>query len=164
MSSAVATKQTETSITFVKTFDAPRELVYETFVTPKHLQAWWMPKGCTMFYCTIDLKVGGEWRYGVTIDDSGAEHWVKAEYEEIVPGKRLVLSDHFTDKDGLVNNSLPGKRMIITFEDEGDGTAVTIETILATPELKEQLAKMGFVEGMTMALGNLTQLLGDLEG
>lgn len=163
MSNAVATRQTETSISFIKHFDAPRELVFETFTKPEHLKAWWMPKGCTMFFCTVDFKVDGEWRYGVTIDDAGSEHWVKAVYEEIVDNERIVFSDNFTDKDGNIIETMPGKRLVVSFEDDGDGTRLTVDAELATPELKEQLTKMGFVAGMTMSLENLTELLGDLE-
>ncbi len=159
MSNAVATKETATSITFTKKLQAPKELVFETFSTPKHLKAWWMPKGCTMFCCTADFRAGGEWRYGVTIDDEGSEHWVKAIYEEIVPNERIVFSDNFTDKNGTIIESMPGKRMVISFESDGGNTILTVETQLPTEEKKAELTKMGFVGGMTMALSNLTELL-----
>ena len=164
MSNAVATRQTESTITFVKQFDARRELVFETFSSPEHLKAWWMPKGCTMFYCTVDFRVGGDWRYGVTIDDAGTEHWVLATYEDIVANERIVFKDYFTDKDGKVLHNLPGKRLTISFdENEAGKTRLTVEAELATPALKEQLTKMGFFQGMTMSLGNLTELLNQLE-
>ena len=48
------------SFTISRLLDAPRELVYQAWVNPQHLAAWWGPKMFTNHSCTIDARPGGE--------------------------------------------------------------------------------------------------------
>jgi uncharacterized protein YndB with AHSA1/START domain len=48
-------------LTIMRTFDAPRELVFEAFTDRKHLMSWWGPHGCTVISCEADSRVGGTW-------------------------------------------------------------------------------------------------------
>ena len=43
-------------------FDAPRELVFQAFTDPKHVAAWWGPKGFTTTIRQMDVRPGGIWR------------------------------------------------------------------------------------------------------
>jgi uncharacterized protein YndB with AHSA1/START domain len=38
---------TDREIVITRTFDAPRELVWEAFTKPEHLVHWWGPNGFT---------------------------------------------------------------------------------------------------------------------
>ena len=87
--------------TFVITriFDAPRELVWQVWTDPKHLSQWWGPKGLTMSACTVDLRPGGMFHYGMKTPD-GHEMWGKFVYRQIDPPKKLVLVVSFSDAQG----------------------------------------------------------------
>ena len=45
-------------------FDAPRNLVFKAYTDPALVQRWlWGPDDWPMVECTIDLRVGGAYRY-----------------------------------------------------------------------------------------------------
>ena len=48
---------------------APRELVWRAYTEREHLVRWWAPKGFTMLDCTIDLRPGGVFHYGMRTSD-----------------------------------------------------------------------------------------------
>lgn len=51
------------TLTFRRTFDAPREAVFEAWTRPEQVQVWWDPTGAPLVECTIDLREGGAFRF-----------------------------------------------------------------------------------------------------
>jgi uncharacterized protein YndB with AHSA1/START domain len=45
-------------IVISREFDAPRELVWETWTNPKHVAQWWGPIGFTTTIETMDVRPG----------------------------------------------------------------------------------------------------------
>jgi uncharacterized protein YndB with AHSA1/START domain len=72
-----------------RTFDAPRELVWEALSKPEHLRQWMGPPGMTMTTCEMDRRPGGAWRFVLRGPD-GHEAPFKGVYREIVPPERVV--------------------------------------------------------------------------
>jgi uncharacterized protein YndB with AHSA1/START domain len=106
--------------------DAPRELVWKCFTDPEHMKQWWGPKGFTVIASKMDLRVGGTYHYGMKAPN-GAPMWGKFTYREIVPPKRLVFINSFSDEKGGVTRH-PGSptwplEMLstFTFEELSDG-------------------------------------------
>lgn len=52
----------EPIMTLSRVFDAPRELVWRTFVDPVHRAAWWGPHGHKNEVTAWDVRPGGRWR------------------------------------------------------------------------------------------------------
>ena len=46
-------------LTFTRTFDAPRELVFKVWTDPYHVAQWWGPHGFTIPVSKVDARVGG---------------------------------------------------------------------------------------------------------
>jgi uncharacterized protein YndB with AHSA1/START domain len=82
-----------------RTFDAPRDLVWEVWTDPEHLKHWWGPKGLTMLSARVDLRPGGMFHYGMRTPD-GHEMWGRFVYREIVPQERAVFIVSFSDAQG----------------------------------------------------------------
>jgi uncharacterized protein YndB with AHSA1/START domain len=55
------TEPGDRELVVTRTFDAPRELVFDAFTDPEHLMKWWGPHGCTVISCKADPRVGGAW-------------------------------------------------------------------------------------------------------
>src|SRR5690242_2107254 len=51
--------------TCARTFDAPRELVWEVYTKLEHLSKWWGPAGFTWLSGTLDFRPGGIFHYGM---------------------------------------------------------------------------------------------------
>ncbi len=82
-----------------RVFDAPRDLVWQAFTDPEHMQHWWGPKGVTVVAAKMDLRPGGTYHYGMRTPD-GHVMWGKFVFREISAPKRLVLVNSFSDEAG----------------------------------------------------------------
>jgi uncharacterized protein YndB with AHSA1/START domain len=89
------TTPSDREVVATRVVDAPRQLVWECWTSPKHLPHWLLgPEGWTMPICEIDLRVGGAWHYGWR-GPNGQEMEMHGVYREIVPPERLVHTERW---------------------------------------------------------------------
>src|SRR5205807_1937556 len=82
-----------------RTFDAPRERVFAAYTRREHLTHWWGPKGFKMLTCSIDLRPGGIFHYGMQAPN-GNQLWGKWVLREIVTPERLAFVVSFSNEAG----------------------------------------------------------------
>lgn len=41
------------------TFNAPRKLVFQAWTNPAYLKQWFAPKGCTIEFKKLEIKING---------------------------------------------------------------------------------------------------------
>ena len=117
--------------TLVRTFDAPRELVFAAFVEPERMKHWWAPRGFRMLSCALDLREGGVWRMRIHSDETGAVHTEVGVYREIRPPDRLVFTQAWVRGNGtLTPTTLVSVRFLerhgqteVSFHQEDFGSA-----------------------------------------
>lgn len=134
---------------------APQQLVWRAFTEPEHLIKWWGPYGFTNTFHEIEVKVGGVWRF-IMHGPDGTDYPNRIVFTEISPYNRLRF-DHDDDSD-TVDNPFAFKT-VITFEDQGDTTMVTLTNILSSAAHAEQMRKFGAIEGGNQTLHRLEQYL-----
>src|SRR5437879_7117556 len=71
-------------IVMVRTFDAPRQLVWEAFTKPEHVKQWLGPRRLRMPVCEMDVRPGGAYLF-THVGDDGVEHKFRGEFREVVP-------------------------------------------------------------------------------
>jgi uncharacterized protein YndB with AHSA1/START domain len=71
----------------------------------------------------------------------------------------LEFEDGFADEAGEPDLSMPTTRAHVELQDTPDGTRMTITSRFATLEQMEQLMAMGMAEGMTLAMGQIDEIL-----
>ncbi|MGO1950181.1 MAG: SRPBCC family protein [Mycobacteriaceae bacterium] len=103
--------------TINRTFDAPRELVWRAWTEEKELAQWFRPMGVTTESVSVDLRVGGRYRYTMVNDETGEQHPTGGEYLEIVPVERLVMS--WGEPEAAVGDAAV---ITLTFTERGDVT------------------------------------------
>jgi len=117
--SAVVTLPSDTQILITRVFDAPRQLVYRAYTTPELIRRWWAGDRGEVTSAEVDLRPGGSWRY-VMIANAGFEVAFHGEYQEIIPGERVVATEiyegapdaaavtttTFTERDGRTTLSI----------------------------------------------------------
>ena len=108
----------ECDVTVTRVFDAPRELVFRTWIEPEHLMRWWGPRGFTNPVCELDARVGGA-IFVRMHGPNGRVVLMTGTFREIVAPERLVLSAVAADRDG--HPQFEGL-VTATFEDEGGKT------------------------------------------
>jgi uncharacterized protein YndB with AHSA1/START domain len=113
----------EREVKIVRTFNAPRALVWQAWTDPAHVAQWWGPRGFTSSVSEWDARTGG--RIDVVMHASEeiakmigrAGHPMTGEFTEVVPTERLAFVStavddagkpllealttvHFTERDG----------------------------------------------------------------
>lgn len=80
------------TLTVTRVFDAPRDVVWKAWTDPEEYTCWAGCEGRSVPLSTIvmDVRPGGEFRYTMVNDTTGAEMRSRATYREVVPPERLV--------------------------------------------------------------------------
>jgi len=82
--------------------------------------------------------------------NDGAEFWSTGVYKEIIPGKKLVCTDSFSDDKGNVvpasDLNMPGDWPIellvtVTFEEMNEKTKMNLQQVGIPPEMYEDCIK-----------------------
>ncbi|HEY4218989.1 MAG TPA: SRPBCC domain-containing protein [Gemmatimonadaceae bacterium] len=119
----------ERELVVVRTFDAPRSIVWSAFTDPKHVPHWHTgPDGFTMPRCEIDLRPGGSFHYGWR-NAHGREFDATGTYREVDPPNRLVT---VTNRDGEENCNTT------TFTEENGRTTVTVSLLFASQASRDK--------------------------
>jgi uncharacterized protein YndB with AHSA1/START domain len=139
-------------LTVTRVFQAPREIIYQTWTDPRHLSHWWGPEGFTITTDTIDVTPGGVWSF-VMHGPDGTDYVNRIHYIEIVRPERLVYFHGDMEKEERF-------RVTVTMEDKGNATELTMRTVFPTAEeLEETVNKYGAIEGAKSTLGRLAEEL-----
>jgi uncharacterized protein YndB with AHSA1/START domain len=114
------TLPSDTEIAVERTFDAPRQRVWDTWTSCDHLPNWMLgPPGWTMPICQIDLRPGGTQRIGWRGPD-GAEMEIRGTFTEVDPPGRLIVRESWggdwpETTNTLILTEVRGKtRMVLT--------------------------------------------------
>jgi uncharacterized protein YndB with AHSA1/START domain len=165
------TKNATNEIVITRMFNATPERVFKAWTDPEQIRHWWGPKGFSAPVVKIDLRKGGKYLYcmrGEEGDFSGKDFWSGGVIKEIVPNKRLVITDHFADEHG--NKVDPTKygfspdfpkesEVIVTFEAEHGKTKLTIHYAPETQAAHDAMLKTGMNDGWNSSLDKLQELV-----
>jgi len=82
-------------------FNAKPDQVWKAWTDPEIMKKWWGPKEFTTPTVKIDFRPGGKYLSCMKGPD-GKEYWSTGVYKEIVPKKKIVVTDSFSDEKGNV--------------------------------------------------------------
>ena len=114
-----------------RTFNAPRQLVWDAWTQVEHLQKWFGPTGSKITTAKMDFRPGGTFLYALTMPN-GLEMWGKWTFQEIVVPERIVLIQCFSDKDGGITRHPMAPEWpkethsATTFTAQGNQTLITL--------------------------------------
>lgn len=122
-------------LTLTRTFDAPRERVWERWTDPIQYMCWWGAKDYTAPYAKFDLRPGGKYLTSMRGPD-GKDIWDTGIYEEIDRLNRIIYTATFADEHGNPvppsYYGMPGDIPLdmavqVSLEDIGGKTRMTLE-------------------------------------
>ena len=151
------TTPSDREIVIVRTFDAPRRLVFEAWTTPEHVRRWYGMRGTTLSVCDIDLRPGAAWHYVLRGPD-GTEHGFRGEYREVVPPERLVYTEAY-DVEGLRDHPA---LVTVTFAEHAGRTTMTSVSLYESSEYRDGHLASGLEAGTIQTLDRLAELLATL--
>lgn len=115
----------------LRTFEAPRALVFKCWTEPQHLMRWLCPATFRVLFAENDLRVGGQWRAGMRSPD-GEDFIHRGEYLEIEEPARLALT-HEWERNHLEPKALTRLEVELT-EQDGKTDMIFVQSGLATAE------------------------------
>jgi uncharacterized protein YndB with AHSA1/START domain len=93
----------ELEILITREFDAPIDLVFDVLTKPEHVRVWGAYPSEPMTECSIDLRVGGNYRHSFVTED-GSVCSFRGTYLEVEPPIRTVetwLFDGWPDAEAV---------------------------------------------------------------
>jgi uncharacterized protein YndB with AHSA1/START domain len=132
-----------------RVFDAPRELVFQAWMSPKHLDAWWGPHGFKTITSSMDASKGGAWLYIMRHDQYG-EFKNRIIYREIVKPERLEYTH-----DSGVDGDPAAFEVTVTFTAQGARTKVMMRSLFPNAAELQRVKGFGAAEGGNQTLERL---------
>ncbi|HET6329435.1 MAG TPA: SRPBCC family protein [Holophagaceae bacterium] len=152
------------AFTLSRTYDAPRDRVWQAWTEGGRLARWWGPKGLKMRAAKLDLLPGGLFHYGMSMPD-GQEMWGKFTFRDIVAERRLLFVNAFSDAEGSTTRhpmaaSWPLEILnLVTFEEVEGRTTLTLRGVpIHASEEERKTFEDGFASMQQGFKGALDQL------
>jgi len=141
------------SLVIKRTFDAPRDLVWQVWSDPDQAKNWWGPNGFTLPFVEMDQRPGGKWRARMVSPD-GKDFWQHGVYREIVPPEKTMYT--------FIWDSEPQHEMLITvlFAARGNKTEMTFKQ----EGFKSAGEKAGHEDGWNQTFDRMNDYLKTLQG
>jgi len=144
-------------MTLVRTFDAPRELVFDCFTKAEHMARWWGPRQFTAPVCELDARPGGQ----IMIHMAGPEPFgvspMAGEFVEVSRPDRLVFTAQAyqgTDGEWRIDNLNE-----LTFAEQDGKTVLTLVVTVRKVSAETLQALGGMREGWSQSFDKLGELL-----
>lgn len=154
---------TSKGIQIERYFNAPRQLVWDAWTKPEHMQKWWGPKNWSVPVIKMDMRTGGTYFYCMR-SDAGQDIWCTGKYLVVDPISRLEITDSFADEQGNIVSSerygmqaMPLEMLVtVTFEDLGNRTKLT----MTHEGMPAGEVSSGALEGWSEMFDKLEEMLG----
>jgi uncharacterized protein YndB with AHSA1/START domain len=147
----------------IRTFDAPRQRVWEAMTGAEHLKHWFGPTG-ELAYASVDLREGGAFLYGIAVPN-GAVMRAKRIFTEITaPEKFVSIASYCDEAQNITRHPMsptwPLEMLIATTLTEKDGkTHVVLDWRAHNATAEEQAtfdaSHAMLTQGWTRAFDNL---------
>jgi len=137
-----------------RTFDAPRELVFNAWVDGKQMAKWFGPKGFTTEITKHEPTPGGQ-VFIVMRGPDGSEYPGKAMFREIQKPERLVLTS-WALKDG---KEVLETLVTVTFEEKNKKTTMNVEVKIVKETAESKPYTAGMEQGWNETLDKLVDVI-----
>ena len=145
----------QNDIVIYRVFNLPKRQVWLALTDAEYFKKWWGPEGFTCPSSKMEARVGGKYLNCMRGPD-GKEYWSTGVVKELVPEKKLVITDSFSDEKGNIKSAadynMPGnwpKELLITFElEEADGATKLKLTHEGVPDEMHEECKKGWNESL----------------
>jgi uncharacterized protein YndB with AHSA1/START domain len=149
------------TLTVIADYLVTVERLWDAYADPRQIEKFWGPEGWPATFTRHDMAVGGRSEYWMTgPDGTRSRGWWR--FRTVEPYRLIEVEDGFSGDDGEPNKSMPTMRMVFNFEKTAKGSRFTSVTHFPSIEAMDQLVKMGMMEGLKSALGQIDAVLADL--
>jgi uncharacterized protein YndB with AHSA1/START domain len=156
MNSLNVTTPTDLEIVMTRTFNAPRDLVWEAMSKPELIKQWLFgPPGWTMTVCDDDLRVGGAFRWGWS-GPGGVEMAMHGTYKEVTPPEKIVRTEVF---DFGCDAQAGEQLSTIVLREDNHKTDLTLTVLYPSKEARDGALASGMEHGVSAGYDRLEEML-----
>jgi uncharacterized protein YndB with AHSA1/START domain len=153
--SMTAATGTDHELVLTRFIPAPRAKLYRAWTEPELMKQWFAPAPWTTPVAETDVRQGGA-SYVVMRSPDGKDMPVRGVYLEVTENEKLVFTDAYTS--AWVPSAKPFMTVVLTFEDEAEGTRYTARVRHWSAADKAAHEKMGFHTGWGICTEQLAAL------
>ncbi|MCW3464170.1 SRPBCC domain-containing protein [Chitinophaga nivalis] len=133
-------------------FNAPRELVYQAWTDPLHLEHWWVPEGFSINSEYISVRPGGSWRFVILGPDGGYYHHEVIFLETVSPDHLVYMHHNHNETDQCT--------ITLLFTAQDKQTRLNMQLLFPTRAARDKvLREHATMESMNQTLDRLESLL-----
>lgn len=140
------------SMVLRRVIQAPRSVVWDTWMNPETLPQWWGPDGFSCRTKRIDLRAGGEWVFDMIAPDGEVfpNHHL---YNDVRPGERIGYTLLWGE------NGPKHADAWASFEDQGGVTRVTLGMVFSGEAEFQEAKGFGAIELGQQTLAKLESFI-----
>ncbi len=157
---AEVTLPSDREVRVVRSFNAPRKLVWDAHTKPELVQKWMSgPPGWIMTVCEMEVRIDGSYRWRWQNQESKKEFGFFGEFREVDAPNRTVHAESYDP--GTVGGAMPsGEPAIITteFREAAGVTTLTTTMLFASKEGRDGAVSTGMTDGMEMSYARLDDM------
>jgi uncharacterized protein YndB with AHSA1/START domain len=146
------------TLTVVAELAAPPARVWQIWADPRQLERWWGPPEFPATFESHDLAPGGMAHYYMT-GPNGEKHGGWWRFLAVDEPHSIEFEDGFADGSGPADPESGITRGHVALEPITTGTRMTVTSHFRSIEALDELVKIGMVEGMTQAMGQIDAIL-----
>lgn len=139
-------------IIITREFDLPCGLLFRAYEEPELVEQWMGTK-----VLKLENKRHGSYRFETT-DPLGNRHGFNGTIHEFVPGKKITRTFE------MENSPFPVQLEFLEFEAlSGDRSRLTMQVVYRSGEVRDQILKLPFAQGISMAHDRIQEIAGKLK-
>jgi len=148
----MSTPNNEVLIT--RSFNYPREVVFQAWTSPAELKRWFAPRNCTISFSKLYIRTGGEFHWCVR-NPKYPDCWCIGVFLEVVFPERIKYSIQLADEKGntiepfeaFKDQDWPKETVVtVSFKDRNGNTELTIHQTVPEVIAKKTGAYQSWIE------------------
>jgi uncharacterized protein YndB with AHSA1/START domain len=145
-------------LVITRDFDLPVELLFKAHTEPELFERWMSHEYATVKVQKFDLRKHGSWAFQTLGPDGTVVFAANGAIHEFVPDAKITRTFE------MENSPFEVQLEYLEFESlGGDASRLTMHSIFRSAELRDQLMKLPFAQGLNMAHDRLQEVVGKLK-
>jgi uncharacterized protein YndB with AHSA1/START domain len=156
---AEVTLPSDREVRVTRTFNAPRQLVWDAHTRPELVRKWQGYDEWEMPVCEMDVRVGGTYKWQWRHREDGKRFGFFGTFTEVNRPSKIVHEQHF-DRGGMGFAMPAGDPCIVSVElsEQNGVTTLVCNLAFASKDARDGAVSTGMTDGMEHSYGHLDDM------
>ena len=158
---AEVTLPSDREVRVTRTFNAPRQLVWDAHTKPELVRKWQAGyDGWDMQVCDMDVRVGGKYKWQWRSREDGKQFGFFGTFTEVNGPSKIVYEEYY-DPGDMDFAMAAGDPCIVSLElsEQNGVTTLVCNMTFASKEARDCAVSTGMTDGMEQSFQKLDELL-----